>query len=429
MNNTQIEELTASTHAIYEWSLSFLGRLKMGEHITSYLNMAILSAALILIVYASQKLAKWILTRILKHLGHHMDFATKLLQNRFPHYLAMLLPFSLVKVCIPIIFSPLPSIIILLMKGLDIYLSLYVVWLIMSVVRSGGDILSQRPAFADKPINSFIQVVSIVLYFIAAVIILGTLLGKSPKVLFAGLGAISAVLMLVFKDTILGFVASIQLTSNDMVRIGDWITLPGQSADGTVLKISLTTVKIQNFDNTIVTVPTYALISGAVQNWRGMQESGTRRIQRSLRIKQSSIRYVTDEELPRFKKIQELAPYIEKRSAEIQKHNQTIGANRELLINGRNFTNIGLFREYVEEYLRNNPTIDKKATLMVRQLEPTATGLPLQLYVFANTTIWTDYEGIMADIFDHVTAAVKYFDLEIFEDLSSINPSPSLSKI
>lgn len=428
MREVQIQGITESTNAIYQWSYSLLQGFGLSESMTGYLNMIILSSVLVLFVYVSQKIAQSVVCMVLKRMSQRMEFSEKLLKNRFPHYLAMLLPFSLVKVSIPIIFEPIPSLVSLLMKGMDIYLALYVVWLVKSVVRSGGDMLEQREAFKDKPVNSIIQVISIILYFVATVVIIAILIGKSPKVLFAGLGAISAVLMLVFKDTILGFVASVQLSTNDMVRIGDWITVPGQAADGTVLKISLTTVKVQNFDNTIVTIPTYALISGSVQNWRGMQDSGTRRIQRSVRIKQSSIRYIRDEELPYFEKIQELKPYIEQRSVEIRKHNEKLGVDRELLLNGRNLTNIGLFRKYVEVYLKNSPLIDDNSTLMVRQLEPTSTGLPLQIYVFAKTTIWTKYESIMADIFDHITASVKYFDLEIYEDLSTINTFPVESK-
>jgi len=218
-----------------------------------------------------------------------------------------------------------------------------------------------------------------------------------------------------FKDAIMGFVASVQVTSNDMVRIGDWITMPKYGADGDVIEITLTTVKVSNFDKTITTIPTYALISDSFQNWRGMIRSGGRRIKRAIIIKQSSIRYIADDELVRFKKIQGISDYIDQRQEEICKHNEAIHADRSIPVNGRNLTNAGLFRRYAEWYLKNHPGTNKKMILMVRQLAPTEIGIPIELYVFTNTTNWVEYEYIMADIFDHLIAAVRYFDLHIYE--------------
>ena len=218
----------------------------------------------------------------------------------------------------------------------------------------------------------------------------------------------------------MGFVASIQLSANDMVRIGDWITMGKFSADGDVIEINLTTVKIRNFDKTISYIPPYSLVSESFQNWRGMQETGGRRIKRSVLIKQSSIRFIeTKEELEKFKKIQDISAYIEKRSAEIDKHNEDVGADKSLAVNGRNLTNMGLFRSYVSEYLRSHPEVKQDMMIMVRQLDPTSKGVPLELYLFADTIVWAKYEGILADIFDHTLASMKYFDLEIFEDVSN----------
>jgi Small-conductance mechanosensitive channel len=233
--------------------------------------------------------------------------------------------------------------------------------------------------------------------------------------------------MLMFKDSIMGFVASIQVTTNDIVRLGDWVTVPKYGADGDVIEINLTTVKVQNFDKTITTLPTYSLISDSFQNWRGMQASGGRRIKRSIIIKQSSIRYIPEEEIPLFKRIQGITRYIEERQAEIQDHNRKIGADRSIPVNGRNLTNAGLFRKYAEWYLQNHPGTHKDMTLMVRQLAPTENGLPFELYVFTNTTQWVAYEYIMADIFDHLIAAVPYFDLQIFERESSKDVRPPVS--
>ncbi|NLZ95241.1 MAG: mechanosensitive ion channel, partial [Bacteroidales bacterium] len=217
-----------------------------------------------------------------------------------------------------------------------------------------------------------------------------------------------------------GFVASIQLSANDMVRMGDWISMPQFNADGDVFEISLTTVKIRNFDKTISYVPPYSLISESFQNWRGMQETGGRRIKRSIHIKQSSIRFIeTEKELESFKRIQSISKYINDRSTEINKYNEEVNADKSIPVNGRNLTNMGLFRAYVLEYLHNHKDIKQDMMIMVRQLDPTSKGVPLELYMFADTTVWAIYEGIVSDVFDHLLASAKYFDLEIFEDVSN----------
>src|SRR5690606_9755384 len=241
------------------------------------------------------------------------------------------------------------------------------------------------------------------------------LTGKSPVAFFSVMGAASAILLLMFKDTIMGFVASIQVTTNDMVRIGDWIEMPKFGADGDVMEITLTTVKVQNWDKTITTIPTHMLIADSFKNWRGMQEYQGRRLKRAIIIKQSSIRYIADDELGRFKKIQAISAYIDERKAEIDLHNQKIGADRVVPVNGRNMTNAGLFRKYASWYVENHPGVHKEKIIMVRQLAPTPQGLPFEFYLFINTVAWVQYEPIAADIFDHLIAAVKYFDLEIFE--------------
>ena len=207
-----------------------------------------------------------------------------------------------------------------------------------------------------------------------------------------------------------------------MVRIGDWITMPKYNADGDVIQITLTTVKVRNFDKTITTIPTYAMISDSFQNWRGMRQQGGRRIKRSILLKQSTFRYIEDNELERFKKIQNISDYIDERQQEVDLYNESIGADRTLRVNGRNLTNIGLFRKYAEVYLRNHPDVRKDMNIMVRQLAPTEFGMPIEIYCFTTTTVWIEYEGIMGDIFDHLTSAVRYFDLKIFENLSDSGP-------
>tara|TARA_R110001606_G_scaffold34895_6_gene102268 strand:- start:371 stop:1219 length:849 start_codon:yes stop_codon:yes gene_type:complete len=232
---------------------------------------------------------------------------------------------------------------------------------------------------------------------------------------FTTLGAASAVILLIFKDTILGLVASIQVSINDMVRIGDWITFEKFGADGNVTEISLATVKVQNFDMTITTIPTYSLISDSFKNWRGMQESGGRRIKRALLIKQGSIKFLTAENIETLKGIQIIAQYIETRNNNIENFNKEHDIDKQMSINGRNLTNIGVFRKYVETYLKNHSAINQKMTLMTRQLSPTPQGIPLEIYAFSSDKRWENYEYIMADIFDHLLAALPYFELELFE--------------
>jgi miniconductance mechanosensitive channel len=257
--------------------------------------------------------------------------------------------------------------------------------------------------------------VKIIFYLFGAIIIFSKLTGKDPVAFFSVMGAASAILLLMFKDTIMGFVASIQVTTNDMVRIGDWIEMPKYGADGDVIEMTLTTVKVQNWDKTITTLPTHVLITDSFKNWQGMREFGGRRLKRSIMIKQSTIRYIKDDELDRFKAIQGIRDFITERKLEIDLHNERIGADRRIPVNGRNLTNAGLFRKYATWYIENHPGVHKDKTIMVRQLAPTEHGLPFELYLFTNTVAWVGYESIAGDIFDHLIAAVKYFDLEIFE--------------
>ena len=293
--------------------------------------------------------------------------------------------------------------------------------LIRSLLKSLRDYLKTLSSFKDKPIDSYIQVIMIFLWFVGGIIILSVLTGTEIGTFLTTLGALSAVLLFVFKDTILGFVASVQITINDTVRIGDWISMPNSNADGTVLKISLSTVQIQNFDNTITSIPTYKLISDSFINWRGMSESGGRRIKRSILIKVGSIRFLKENEIQPLKEIKLMNGVIQTKEDEIKSHNETSNVDKSLLINGRNITNIGLFRSYTEAFLKQHPMISKKMTLMCRQLAPTSQGIPIEVYAFSKDKDWVKYEGIVGDVFDHLLASTRYFHLECFE-LSPIIP-------
>ena len=268
----------------------------------------------------------------------------------------------------------------------------------------------------EIPIKGFIQVFKLIIYFVGGIFIISILLNKTPVYLFSSLAALTAVLMFIFKDAILGFVAGIQLTANRMVANGDWIEMPKYGADGDIIEIALTTVKVQNWDKTITTIPTYALITESFKNWRGMSESGGRRIKRSISIDMNTIQFCTEEMLGRFSKIQYITSYIEKNKIEVQKHNTLEQVDHSSLVNGRRMTNIGTFRAYVEAYLKNHPKINQEMTFLIRQLAPAENGLPIEIYVFSKDIAWANYESIQANIFDHIMAVVPEFDLRVFQD-------------
>jgi miniconductance mechanosensitive channel len=292
-------------------------------------------------------------------------------------------------------------------------------WIIKTILHAVRDHLKQNPSFSDKPIDSYIQVIMIVLWIFGFVVIVSKIFDISTGTMLGTFGAISAIILLIFRDTILGFVASVQVSLNDMVRIGDWITFDKFGADGDVIEINLATVKVRNFDNTTTTIPTYSMISDSFRNWRGMLNSDGRRIKRHVLIKANSIRFLSDSELQNLKKIQLISSYIEHRQIEIQKFNDLHQIDKTELINGRNMTNFGLFRKYITQYLSQYPGLNKDMILLCRQLQPTPHGIPLEIYTFSNDKRFENYEYIMADIFDHVFAAITYFDLEIFEMTSN----------
>ena len=298
------------------------------------------------------------------------------------------------------------------------YLIIITMFIMSSVLDAVNDFYTTLPISKVRPIKSLLQVIKIATYVVLGIVLIASLTGESPFLMLSGIGALSAVFSLVFKDSILGFVAGIQLTSNDLLRIGDWIEVPSHGADGDVIDISLNTIRVRNFDNTIITLPAYALISGSFRNWRGMQESGGRRIKRSIYIDTSSIKFCTPEMLERFKKIRYLKEYISNKEIEINEYNQKMDADKEQLVNGRHLTNIGTFRAYIEHYLKEHPMVHKGLIYMVRQHESGERGLPLELYMFVTETNWVAYENIQSDIFDHIYAVASEFELRIFQNPS-----------
>jgi miniconductance mechanosensitive channel len=297
-----------------------------------------------------------------------------------------------------------------------IYLTIICVLFIDGLLNAGEEIYRTYKIARTFPIKSFVQVAKLVLYFLGFVAVLSLILGESPLTFFAGFGALTAVLMLVFKDPILGFTAGIQLSTNKMVSVGDWIEMPSYGVDGDIIEIALTTVKIRNFDKTITTIPTQSLINDSFKNWRGIQDVGGRRIKRSVYIDLSTIKFCDAEMLNRFSKVQFIKDYIAKKDEELARFNAESGADATNLVNGRRMTNVGTFRAYTEAYLRAHPSISKELTLLVRQLQPTENGLPIEIYAFTNVIDWLPYEAIMADIFDHILAAAREFDLSIYQN-------------
>lgn len=341
-----------------------------------------------------------------------------LIKNRVFHRLSHLAPAFVFFLLSPKIFAAFPQISQAFVVLSLIYMVVVGVLFVDTLINAGLELYKTYAISKSFPITSFVQIGKIILYFLGVISVLSLMLGESPLTFLAGLGALAAVFMFVFKDPILGFVAGIQLTANRMVAVGDWIEMPKFGVDGDVIEIALTTVKIHNFDKTITTIPTYSLISDSFKNWRGMTEAGGRRIKRSIFVDVSSVRFCDEEMLDRYSKIQYIEAYLNEKREEILKFNEDAKVDNATLVNGRRLTNVGTFRAYLEAYLRNHPYISKNMTLLVRQLQPTEIGLPIEIYVFTNITDWLQYESIQADIFDHILAAAREFNLHVFQNPS-----------
>ena len=342
-----------------------------------------------------------------------------IIENKFFNRICLLIPAYIIRGLIPISIPSFPllsSAIIMMTKIYEVFVYSRVIDAILSTL---NDIYNTYEVSKSKPIKGFIQVLKIIVYVICFLLIIAILTQKELSNILIGLGTLSAVLMLVFKDPILGFVGGLQLTINDMLRIGDWIVMEKSKADGEVLEIGLTSVKVQNWDKTITTIPTYSLISDSFTNWRGMESSGGRRIARSFVIDADTIKFCTPEMLEKFKKFQLITQYITDKENEIEEYNKRNNIDDSNPVNGRRQTNIGIYRAYLTEYLSHNPYINKDMTFMVRQLAPTEYGIPIQVYAFSSNKIWVNYENIQSDIFDHIFAVVTMFDLKIYQKPSS----------
>ncbi|WP_282179600.1 mechanosensitive ion channel family protein [Maribacter stanieri] len=396
---------------------NYLVEAGLTETSASYLNLTILLVIALVLAWFLDLIIWKVLRSVSLRLARKSktNFDNFLVANRVPRYLAHILPLSILVELVPFGFIGFEYAAVIALKFLHVLFVVLTLYVVKSVFKSINDYLKTKPRFRDKPMGSYIQVFMIFAWVLGIFTIFAIITEIQVWKFFTALGAGSAVILLIFKDSILGLVASIQVSINDMVRIGDWISFDKFGADGDVIEISLATVKVQNFDKTITTIPTYALISDSFKNWRGMQEAGGRRIKRALIISQKSIRFLSDTDVEEFQKIQLIQPYLTTRSEQINTYNTSNNINKDLAINGRNLTNIGVFRKYVNDYLQNHSAVNKGMTLMVRQLPPTPQGIPLEIYAFSSDKRWENYEYVMADIFDHLIAALPYFHLQVYE--------------
>ncbi|MEZ7495634.1 mechanosensitive ion channel [Leeuwenhoekiella aequorea] len=387
------------------------------ELVTIFVNAFVF----ILVLTLLDKILKRFIIEVFKIFSNKTksSFDDFLILTNFPRYIGHIIPLVIFKWFFLELLEDYPETTYWLLKAFNTYVILLILKIIRSLLRTARNYFQTKEQYFDKPLQSYLQVTMLFLWGIGIFFFILELFDKNAMNFVLQLGAASAVLLLIFKDTILGFVASIQVSINDIVRIGDWITFSKYGADGNVTEINLATVRVQNWDMTYTTIPTYSLISDSFQNWRGMQESGGRRIKRSVYIKQNSVRFLTSEDLIELKKIQLVAPYIEHMEREVIRTNRKHEVDDSLPINGLNQTNLGVFRKYIDAYLYENPAINKDLFLMVRHLAPTSQGIPLEIFCFSHDKRWENYEHIQADIFDHIIAAVRYFDLEIFEEPSS----------
>ena len=394
----------------YEEIITFLTSKGLSELVSQGLATLIIIASISLVVIVINFITKKIILSFFKRIAKSTSssFDDLLIKNKVPGLLSYIPSLFFLFWIIPTYSNTL----YLLIEAFTVILFILTVRAILNTVK---DYFKSSDSLKHIPVDSYIQVIMIFIWFVGIILILSVLTGREVGTFLASLGALSAIIILVFRDTILGFVSSIQITVNDTVRIGDWITMKGSNADGNVIEVNLSTVKVQNFDNTITTIPTYKLVSDSFINWRGMSESDGRRIKRSLLIKPSSIKFLDDEEIESLKKIHLLSDYIKKIHKEIKSYNSSNQVDKSMLINGRNLTNLGIFREYVQRYLKEHPDTNDNLTMMCRQLQPTAQGIPIQIYAFSKDKEWTKYEALTSDIFDHLLSSVKYFNLECFE--------------
>lgn len=410
--NNVIQSLGSSYSYVID---NFLIKVGLEGAFLHLAKMIIISTSLVLFClfadFIARKLILVLIERIIRKTKNTWDDV--LVEKRVFKNVAHIVPAVLMGVLSPVLYKGHPEWIVAIEKIADIYITVAFILTIIAFFKALQFYLESRPFLKDKPLGSYMQLITLIVYILGGIYIISILVDKSPLGIFSALGAMSVVLMLVFKDTILGFVGSIQIAANNMVKIGDWIEFPKYGADGDVIEIKLQTVKIQNWDKTITTVPTYSFVSDAFKNWRGMSESGGRRIKRSISIDMNSVLFCDNTLQENLEKIELLKPYFSEKKAEIEKYNSEKSSTH--LANIRKLTNLGTFRVYLEKYLNSNEHITKDMTFLVRQLAPNEKGIPIEIYVFSSEQRWAYYEAIQADIFDHIIAILPEFELRVFQ--------------
>lgn len=386
-------------------------QIEMFSEGAAFLSLMLLS---VLVYY----LARFIIQRTLFVFIHRSstEYDDILIRNKVISRASYLVPSYVISTFVPNALPGFPKAFDFVQDSIEVYVIFVVMLILSGVISSIHDIYNTFEVSKSKPIKGLMQVAKIIMFIVGTLMIIATIVGRDLNTLLLGLGTLSAVLMLVFKDPILGFVGGIQLSQNDMVRIGDWITMPKFGADGEVLEITLTTVKVQNWDKTITTIPTYSMVTDYFQNWRGMTESGGRRIKRHIAIDMESVKFCTPEMIERFQKFHLVKDYLLAKEQEVKIYNAENKLDTSVLVNGRRQTNLGVFRAYVQAYLRNHPFIHQDMTLMVRQLQPTEKGIPMEIYVFSNRQEWVVYENLQSDIFDHILAVIPQFELRVYQN-------------
>lgn len=409
-------------HTMQEWINKLLINWGIISDEANEVNNTIILLFIILITVLIDYTCRYIFLGLFKRLAKKTrnQWDDLIVERKIINKLMHIIPAVLVYILLPIAFPPeeTPVILAVLQMICKIYIIAVSLRFISASLNVVHEIYNRKESLRNKPLKGFIQLMQVAVFFVGFILIISTLIGKSPTTLFAGLGASAAILMLVFKDTILGFVAGIQLSANDMLRPGDWITMEKYGANGTVIEVTLNAVKVKNFDNTITTIPPYALVSDAFQNWRGMSESPGRRIKRSINIDMNSVCFCTPEMLDKFRKISLLTDYIDQTEKRLDAYNTTHNIDASIWVNGQRQTNIGVFRAYLVNYLQSLPDVSKELTYMVRQLQPTETGIPIELYFFSTIKEWIPYEGLQSDVFDHVLAVIPEFGLSVFQNVS-----------
>lgn len=394
----------------------------MGAGINESTSQIIIDYTGFLVLIILSFLTYFITRKVLLTIIHRLTIKSKnkwddiLDGQKFFRKLSNLVPTYIIYAFTPLVLVNYPQTASIIQSILSIIMIILLVMAINAFLNAVSEIYQDFTISRSKPIKGYIQIAKIFVIAIGIIVILAQLFGRNPLGLIGGLGAFSAVLLLVFKDPILGFVSGIQLSANNMLAPGDWITMDKYNADGTVIDIALTTVKVQNWDKTISTIPTYSLISDSFQNWRGMEESGGRRIKRSINLDMKSVKFCTPEMLDKFRKISDVKNYVENTQKELEAYNKEMAIDNSILVNGKRQTNLGVFRAYLREYLQNHPFVINEMTFLVRQLQPTETGIPIEIYVFSKLQEWAKYEDLQSDIFDHVLAVIPEFELRVFQN-------------